>query len=40
MNDFANTTQQTGRNKIDTGSAIFAYVMNELKHTNGLLDTT
>ena len=26
--------------KIDTESAIFAHVMNELRHTNGFLDTT
>ena len=26
--------------KIGTESAIFVQVMNELKHTNGLLDTT
>ena len=26
--------------KIDTESAIFVHVMNELRHTNGFLDTT
>ena len=39
MNDFANTTQETGRKKIDTESAILAHIMNELKHTKGFLDT-
>ena len=40
MNDFAYTTHSIiGETKIDTESAIFAHVMNELKHANEFLGT-
>ena len=40
MNDFAIQHRKLGATKVDTERAIFAYVMNELKHSNGFLDTT